>query len=173
MEFIGWLNFQLYSIEADYAGLNCQTRLLCNTLTCQNNGVCHESPNGGTPTCQCKLGYEGKYCQNRKETYFKQSNVYLYYLEYFLSEIGGCTQNPCQNGGTCIAITSAGPQAYICICPSNNSGQNCQFFNNGCGNTLCQNGGTCFLGANQSPQCQCQNGFTGNLCEKCNNFNVI
>lgn len=45
----------------------------------------------------------------------------------FFSEIDYCHENPCQNNGTCINDF----EDYICYCPANFTGQNCegaQFF---------------------------------------------
>lgn len=125
-----------------YTGSNCQRRLLCNALLCQNNGICHENLNGGSPYCECPAGTSGLYCQDRDN---------------------GCSLNPCQNQGTCIPLRD---NDYICICKSTNSGRNCEYYSQGCGNFICQNGGTCYLNSLSQAMCNCQNGFEGQYCER-------
>ena len=55
--------------------------------------------------------------------------------------VDACASNPCKNGGTC---TDQGT-SYVCTCPPNYVGNNCQFYDycNTNGANPCQNGGNC------------------------------
>ena len=72
-----------------------------------------------------------------------------------------CLPNPCQNGGTC--SNNAG--GYVCRCPANYGGVNCQFSTN-CvaGQNPCLNGAACVKSFDGSYTCTCTPGFTGLFC---------
>ncbi|XP_022081481.1 fibropellin-1-like isoform X2 [Acanthaster planci] len=79
-----------------------------------------------------------------------------------------CSQDPCQNGGTCYT----GLNSYVCVCPSRYSGSNCETFLDDsdysitpCTSSTCSNGGICYTGPNGSFFCKCATGFRGTNCE--------
>eukprot|EP00794_Sanderia_malayensis_P015961 gene15961-17567_t len=114
--------------SADAAGYKCKcqdgfTGSLChnNTDPCQNNpcsnsgscvGVLSQCPSNN-PTCvrtyvsyncTCSGQWTGSKCEN----------------------VQPCFNNPCQNGGTCIANTNTTSSNYTCACASGFKGSQCQ-----------------------------------------------
>ncbi|XP_078377928.1 uncharacterized protein LOC144661095 [Oculina patagonica] len=73
-----------------------------------------------------------------------------------------CTNNPCQNAGTC---TVTGDDSYSCQCAEGYYGNSCENVNP-CTNNPCQNAGTCTVTGDDSYSCQCAEGYYGNSCEK-------
>ncbi|GBM84967.1 Delta-like protein C, partial [Araneus ventricosus] len=71
-----------------------------------------------------------------------------------------CTNNPCQNGGTC---TVAG-NTYKCACLENFSGDKCEIESDPCADNPCKNGGTCKANG-KSYKCSCPENFSGDNCE--------
>ena len=73
-----------------------------------------------------------------------------------------CSPNPCLNNGTCLT-NSAG---YVCQCPANFGGTNCQFTTN-CEPALnpCLNGASCKKEFDGSYTCTCAQGYTGKYCQ--------
>ncbi len=70
-----------------------------------------------------------------------------------------CTDDPCQNGGTCIEGSCSN---YVCDCPSSHVGDNCQ--TPVCQPDTCKNGGTCDV-QNDILVCECLSEYTGDNCE--------
>ncbi|CAF4304796.1 unnamed protein product, partial [Adineta steineri] len=73
-----------------------------------------------------------------------------------------CVPNPCQNNGRCRPNAAAG--TYVCDCPANFIGQNCET-NDPCATNPCLNGGQCILNGLGGFTCSCSNSFTGQRCE--------
>ncbi|KAJ7419437.1 FAT atypical cadherin 3 [Willisornis vidua] len=73
-----------------------------------------------------------------------------------------CERHPCQNGGTCTAVPSAG---YHCNCLSQFTGRNCESEITACFPNPCRNGGSCDPIGNAFI-CNCKNGLTGVTCEE-------
>ena len=95
----------------------------------------------------------------------------IYFISYFpflLLVTTACSNNPCQNGGTC-QLTGSG-STYTCNCVSGYSGTNCQTYTNACFNNPCINGGTCQVTANGGYVCNCPGTFTGANCQSGNYF---
>lgn len=63
-------------------------------------------------TCDCPIGYGGRHC------------------EQLLSV---CSNNPCENDGTCID----GPSGFLCACKLGYSGSRCQIRQKGCSPNPC------------------------------------
>ncbi|GBM80062.1 Fat-like cadherin-related tumor suppressor [Araneus ventricosus] len=76
----------------------------------------------------------------------------------YLRIVDPCTNNPCQNGGTC----EVEGNSFRCACPENFSGDKCEI--DPCTNNPCENGGTCKVEGN-SFRCVCPENFSGDNCE--------
>ncbi|XP_018651488.1 axon guidance protein [Schistosoma mansoni] len=75
-----------------------------------------------------------------------------------------CLLNPCQNGGTCLALTQLD---YKCSCKPPYYGKNCEQRDHICSTNPCQNGGLCKITAYPSSyKCICPTGFHGPTCTK-------
>lgn len=48
-----------------FGGYNCSEIVSCEITTCQNGGECFIEPQIGYGICRCKLGFTGKYCENK------------------------------------------------------------------------------------------------------------
>lgn len=94
---------------------------VCEPNPCRNGGTC--SPYGlDTYSCNCPFGYTGRNCETRKcnNRFIFQNSIYSY--------VGDpCIPNPCQNGGRCRSDVASG--TYVCDCPTNFIGQNCETSN--------------------------------------------
>ncbi|XP_078662020.1 uncharacterized protein LOC144906010 [Branchiostoma floridae x Branchiostoma belcheri] len=80
---------------------------------------------------------------------------------------GDCSSSPCLYDANC---WDAGTDGYLCQCRLGYGGSRCENYNDPCqaGNNPCQNNGTCLYSSwdgNTYPYCQCQQGFTGMVCE--------
>jgi hypothetical protein len=73
-----------------------------------------------------------------------------------------CQQNPCLNGGRCIA-TLAG--SLVCVCEAGYRGDLCEVAFDNCDPDPCLNGGKCFDGASVA-FCDCPDGYEGATCER-------
>ena len=92
------------------------------------------------------------------------------FKEMFEVQDDPCGDNPCQNGGQCFDAHHiedwqlAYPDAlYICECPENWEGKNCEINVNFCEPDQCVNG-LCINGSD-SFTCQCFAGWDGPLCD--------
>ncbi|KHJ43063.1 EGF-like domain protein [Trichuris suis] len=116
-----------------------------DSVICISGILKHCYQQKGDGTCLCAADhpiYEGKFCAH--ET-----------LE--------CNEmNPCHNGGTCIKHEENG--TYSCKCKSSKfSGEKCQKKDNPCANKQCSHG-RCIVIFPDLPYCQCDSGYTGELC---------
>ncbi|EDO25694.1 predicted protein [Nematostella vectensis] len=76
----------------------------CSAKPCKNGATCE--PAGATFSCQCAVGYTGRYCEN---------------------DIDECQpSNPCYNGGTCVNEEGA----YSCQCSDGFTGKHCDLGKN-------------------------------------------
>jgi len=87
-----------------YAAASNTCQLPCTLVTCQNGGVCTNTPGTATtsPTasCSCIGLFTGTYCQTA--------------IDY-------CSSSPCLQGGTCVSS----PASFVCICPQGFGGAAC------------------------------------------------
>ncbi|KAL3848339.1 hypothetical protein ACJMK2_019207, partial [Sinanodonta woodiana] len=75
--------------------------------------------------------------------------------------VNECTNNPCQNGGTC----QNKPGSFQCICPPEFTGQLCSLDVNECLGSPCSNNGTCINGFGNY-FCLCPTAWTGKQCKE-------
>ncbi|KAH0572244.1 Cysteine-rich membrane protein 2 [Spironucleus salmonicida] len=132
----------------------------CKLNDCEskcNGGGCRYDPVNHKFSCVCKIHFEGQYCENCEEGYLYQSDTKD-------CELKSCVNGKYQNGK--------------CICKDNYSGDYCenckgQIYQNKCIlNIVCnEKQKQVFSGGQFS--CQCNNGFTGNKCQKCEKGKVV
>lgn len=116
--------------------------------------------------------------QSIKDILYRQSGVQIDAVDH-----DPCTQNPCQNGGSCKRRLSVGPdmkteesvpvilvsnhplQPYACSCRPGYTGALCGTDIDECRPSPCHNGGSChnLVGGFS---CTCPDGFTGMACER-------
>jgi len=136
-----------------YTGRKCETKLsdymICDGKgTCLNGGTCKTI--NGRQLCDCPPDYTGALC-----------NIKL------VGEEHPCSDNICQNGGICIAVTSntSSPQ-YVaeCACDERFKGKLCQEQNK-C-YMHCLNGGTCVTDVENEDHvfCHCPPEYYGSRC---------
>ena len=70
----------------------------CASTPCQNGGTCTDSV--GTFQCVCKLGYDGKMCENDIDDCARNCNQYDE-NGYDTGENHYVMEGPCENGGAC------------------------------------------------------------------------
>ncbi|XP_022111137.1 sushi, von Willebrand factor type A, EGF and pentraxin domain-containing protein 1-like [Acanthaster planci] len=133
---------------SNYTGTTCQTRVhpcMLPITPCMNGGTCFNG-NGFTYFCSCVSGYSGQNCEVLTDP---------------------CVSAPCLNGATCQLGT--GDEPYVCMCPVEFFGLNCQ--NRGaCSGVTCANGGTCVPREDQlAYTCQCAPSYDGDFCQYANN----
>lgn len=74
---------------------NCESgSMFCTKNLCKNGAKCLNT------TCECKLGFSGRYCENRDS----------------------CSLQPCKNGGTCFSLKNS----YRCSCSKGFFGKDCE-----------------------------------------------
>lgn len=134
----------------------------CQTLICQNGGICSEeirvhedtsitdsqtliftSPLVSHDfTCRCTEGFTGPKCEKRQDP---------------------CTPNPCQSGGKC---RRQGFE-FQCTCLASREGKTCELERgDACSGNPCRNGGSCRESSDGSTFfCLCRPGYRGNQCE--------
>ncbi|CAH2083519.1 unnamed protein product [Euphydryas editha] len=108
-----------FGMDGDGIGLHgCYVSVVDNTTRrCENNpcgthGHCHPLRNGYT--CICYQGFSGAHCN-------EENNF--------------CTNNPCQNGGTC-RVDEKVSRGFRCECTASFSGDLCQVHSQPCGGVL-------------------------------------
>ena len=154
--------------DSGHGGVNCLLEIdvsaadlsPCFSNPCMHDGLCSPSVNGRSYTCSCSGGFTGSNC----ETNFDD-----------------CTAISCQHGAVCLD----GIEGYVCDCPSQTTGRNCQItcpLGRGgdfcevaiplCTDDFCTNG-TCQEQLKGAPTCLCQPGFTGERCELPNDCHTV
>uniref|UniRef100_A0A3B4U7A9 Protein crumbs homolog 1-like n=1 Tax=Seriola dumerili TaxID=41447 RepID=A0A3B4U7A9_SERDU len=130
---------------------NCTSKPGTDEFTCHcPSDECQSNPCNGTKSlcvnrinrysCHCPIGSGGDNCQDNVTT---------------------CSEDTCQNGGTCMDIPDTGPQ---CQCAAGYQGPNCEENIDECESEPCQNGAICKDGVN-AYQCFCVPGFQGSHCD--------
>lgn len=168
-----------------WRGELCEERDNCASSPCKNGARCLSHSNGTGFTCECSNGFRGKTCSedineclelgddlacNQKGTCINVPGSYVCNCEAGYTGqrcetvyIPCKTDNPCQNGGDCIADHLS--KTYHCNCPAGFTGRDCEINIDDCGGNLCQNGGTCIDGIN-TYTCLCPSNFTGSYCSQ-------
>ncbi|NXE58698.1 SLIT1 protein, partial [Calcarius ornatus] len=82
--------------------------------------------------------------------------------------LGGCSSNPCANGGTCQPQDGEGA-GFRCLCPVGFEGPSCHTTSDPCKEHSCENGGSCVPSATNYT-CLCPAHYTGEFCEQPPNF---
>ena len=134
-------------IQAEYLLATMQIEVsfsfvILKCLECENGGY----PNEACTQCVCPLGYVGKLCQD----IFNSSNTF-------------CTNNTCQNNGTCNVITD---DIIQCDCNTGFNGSFCQIDVNECLTETenCPVFSKC-LNSYGDFSCICNQGYTGDNCD--------
>ncbi|CAK8685542.1 unnamed protein product [Clavelina lepadiformis] len=130
-----------------YAGDRCEVNINeCASNPCTSaNATCIDRVNGFL--CRCPLGWSGEDCNQPVE-------------DLCVSE------QPCQNGGTCLSVLDVDSALYRCNCNAGFRGVNCTEYVETCSNHKCENEGVCERNE-QSPigyQCNCRGEFSGQYC---------
>lgn len=99
------------------------------------------------------------------------TNVYhfLDYIHSVVNQHDACSENMCENGGTCIDTY----HGYVCECPSTFIGKNCQLHKDSldaCYQNNCSENGSCRVNADgNSYHCLCDTDYAGDRCETLTN----
>lgn len=113
---------------AGWAGAMCEIAVeQCTATTCSNGGVCIQSGYSSKLSCSCPCGYAGERCEIMATNVNADSIA-----QYSNNGAGGvgyrlefCSQEPCQNGGTCVHTLNG--QGFNCQCKSGWYGTYCQY----------------------------------------------
>ncbi|XP_057309002.1 fibropellin-1-like isoform X3 [Hydractinia symbiolongicarpus] len=139
----------------------------CIQNPCHNGGTCVDQADDKYK-CVCKIGYEGKNCEEKEQK----------------GAADPCSSNPCQNGATCINEGDS----VTCKCTDGYFGRYCEnggrpvqsappmsaptdamttLKTNPCHPNPCQNGGTCHdFDSGRNYKCICSVGFDGSHCQE-------
>jgi len=90
----------------------------CLPNPCQNNGLC--TPSGTSYVCACLTGYTGQRCETRKNL-LSVFECLVYVILIYSGD--PCAQNPCLNGGQCMANNVGG---FLCLCMQPYTGPRCE-----------------------------------------------
>lgn len=162
--------FRHCNCKEGYTGPWCRD---CETLKCQNNGVCKLDGNN-KPSCECSIGYKGKFCEisacgvHGKPTVMTDG-IHCECILGFTGpkcEIDLCAGH-CQNNGVC----RMGTKEPECVCPEFYVGRRCQVDQckahippEGCQECGCQNDGKCVT-LRGWKLCKCPSSWAGLQCE--------
>lgn len=125
-----------------FSGPTChQTTNHCQPDPCRNGATCVPSKDNSSYTCKCAAGFTGAHCH--------------------LPDHCQLAKNPCQNGGTCQALSDG----YRCQCIPGYVGDLCQSEVDYCVAKPCANGGACENLKNDF-RCSCRPGFGGKDCSR-------
>ena len=146
-----------YLCKKDFWGKNCYP-----CLECGYNGICNGSgTKEGNGLCICNIGWTGKFCKKCDFNYFGKN----------CSKCTKCVNGYCngtntkKGNGKCICYNPY--QGVNCdLCISNKYGDNCNK-DCTCKNGICDDGK---LGTGKCKKDSCKKGWTGENCDKCNDF---
>ncbi|KAK6483929.1 delta and Notch-like epidermal growth factor-related receptor [Huso huso] len=114
-----------------------------NDPECSGKGICTTESEKTTFYCECSRGFTGIFCE----------------------EFDACTENPCENNGTCTDVRQGGDgKNVICACQAGYTGEQCESVDQ-CLPQPCRNGGTCINGL-PGYSCLCPEGYRGSMCEE-------
>nr|XP_042909527.1 neurogenic locus Notch protein-like isoform X2 [Parasteatoda tepidariorum] len=117
----------------------------CVACNCGEGWNCTYSYSGTVKFCTCTNGYTQKGNGMDKKC------------------VGPCTNNPCENGGTCV---DDAPGKYKCECLEGFAGSTCNdIVKTPCSSNPCMNGAVC-KNVDKSYECKCTTGFAGRNCDK-------
>lgn len=161
------------SCKPGYSGPRCRD---CETLKCQNGGVC-KLDNNNKPNCDCLLGYKGRSCEismcgPHGKPKITSDGVRCQCMSGYKGEkceIGKCNVH-CQNGGSCHILDDT--NEHGCICPNFFVGHRCEldlcesaYPPSGCqAKCTCQNNGKC-VNVQGRTLCKCLPNWAGPQCE--------
>lgn len=162
----------------------------CANNECKNQATCRQTSQ--SYECVCRPGYTGRFCEeagnpcgsspcknsatcvNQGPIKFACMCTHLFSgptCEVSTTNLGSCTNNPCQFQGRCIQTI----QGYRCNCPTGRVGKNCQMkiedtcrIKNPCGSRgICRQGPL-----DVTSSCECYPGFSGPTCERRKKLNI-
>jgi Notch 2 len=110
------------------------------TSPCGSNGVCLYNNVTNVLSCSCAPTYSGAFCTVR---------------------VTFCS-TPCQNGGTCVPVTTTDPYGGYCTCPAGFTGPKCDVQLT-CNPNPCQNNQPCLV-INGIARCFCASQYTAPYC---------
>ncbi|XP_026473661.1 protein crumbs-like [Ctenocephalides felis] len=150
----------------------------CQTIPCQNEGICKEQPVYGAQnyTCECTSGWTGKNCEtdvNECDTpgicnngiCQNRNGSFQCYCEPGYTgkrcdmDFNECLSLPCHHG-TCVNKVND----FACVCAPGFKGKQCDVDIDECESSPCQNGSTC-QNLLAKYECVCSPGTTGQNCE--------
>ncbi|XP_023219824.1 protein crumbs-like [Centruroides sculpturatus] len=124
-------NFQIINNKNEHIGC-----ILCWEDECKHNTSCENEIESFE--CNCRKGYEGRYCQDDE-----------------------CDKKPCKNDGVCYHTYDDGIK---CNCSCDYTGDRCETKVDHCQSNPCQNGGICY-NVKCEFQCNCTEDYEGTKCE--------
>ncbi|XP_067661789.1 protein crumbs-like isoform X2 [Haliotis asinina] len=155
------------------------------------NGATCEIGWNGKPTCDCRPGFTGQWCEvninDCMPTLCQNGGMCIdgvdrvsckcpkgYMGDRCQQNVDFCNSTVCSNNGSCIEETAG----FVCNCTEDYTGITCDTrVNQSCGTVVCQNGGTCTdinitqsSGNVSSFNCTCAAGYEGPLCERAKDF---
>uniref|UniRef100_A0A1I8QAK7 Delta-like protein n=1 Tax=Stomoxys calcitrans TaxID=35570 RepID=A0A1I8QAK7_STOCA len=142
-----------------YSGPLCEkANDYCSPSPCLE-GHCINTP--GSYYCHCPPGRTGKHCEQLlAHNNQSQCNGKSCSKE---STSSSCHPGQCQNGGTCVASSSAKASTAKCHCVAGWTGAYCSDPEDQCHGQPCHNGATCESGSGWF-RCVCAKGFSGPDC---------
>jgi hypothetical protein len=168
--------------DSQWTGNFCETNLAanCSVGFCQAGGTCVMSGTG--PYCLCPSTHVGQQCEipisplttTTAMTTTTATGITFTTSTATLTPIsGGCTPNPCSNGGSCYTTGNS----FICVCRPQFTGSTCSLQApvttpaltttagvSPCATNPCLNGGSCFRYGN-SFVCVCTTQYVGLTCD--------
>ncbi|XP_078377795.1 uncharacterized protein LOC144660948 [Oculina patagonica] len=179
---------QWCSLTAVYSGQWAYCVNPCTNNPCQNAGTCTVTGDDSY-SCQCAEGYYGNSCEKGrpcppgKKTDNAEGRCCVFPFVYggvsydsctdqwcsltavysgqWANCVNPCTNNPCQNAGTC---TVTGDDSYSCQCAEGYYGNSCEKVSP-CNSSPCKNGASCIMTGEDSYSCNCTEEFEGETCE--------
>ncbi|MGH0122409.1 UNVERIFIED_CONTAM: hypothetical protein FKN15_044762 [Acipenser sinensis] len=98
--------------------------------------------------CECSRGFTGIFCE----------------------EFDACTENPCENNGTCTDVRQGDDgKNVICACQAGYRGSVCEEKIDPCASSPCQNNGSCYSNG-LAYSCSCSPWYTGPTCTQLIDF---